>query len=246
MLLTQDCKHAQHKLQLSAFINIWLQNTFPHCVWYSVTCNKQNTTHQCQWTLRISVWVSNTHNVQVQCNCTNSKMEPHETQTCFQQKISLVRINKERFTVVSFHALPNKALDFKGEKCVDGKHSKRPRSPRVNGILTVKLQNHVFLMSSLSSQNQYQFVTICTTSLATYWTYMHSVMRPNPGQVFFFFISHYVILHYTKYYNTKVLYFLKIYNQASLHAPTVSCASVDPTSQVHSSNCRKLKSMILM
>jgi hypothetical protein len=43
---------------------------------------------------------------------------------------------------------------------------------------------------------------------------------------------HVVILHYTKNYYTKVLYFLKIYNRTSLYGPTVRGTSVDSTSQV--------------
>jgi hypothetical protein len=59
MPLTQDCKHAQHKLQLSTFIHIHLQNTFPHCFWHSVPCNTRNTSHKSQWTLCISVGIKN-------------------------------------------------------------------------------------------------------------------------------------------------------------------------------------------
>jgi hypothetical protein len=43
------------------------------------------------------------------------------------------------------------------------------------------------------------------------------------------------ILHYTKYYKTKVVHFLELYHHTSLYDPVASGASVDPTSQVRSS-----------
>jgi hypothetical protein len=46
---------------------------------------------------------------------------------------------------------------------------------------------------------------------------------------------HVVILHYTKNYSTKVLYFPRIYDHISLYGPIASGASIDHTSQVCSS-----------
>jgi hypothetical protein len=74
--------------------------------------------------------------------------------------------------------------------------------------------------------------------MVTYWTRKHGVTGSSPGEVKFFFLSHshhVVILHCTKNYYTKVLYFLKIYNQTLLYGPIASGASVDPISQVCSS-----------
>jgi hypothetical protein len=49
---------------------------------------------------------------------------------------------------------------------------------------------------------------------------MHGVMGSNPDQVKTFFSGrhHVVILHYTKNYYTKVLYFPEVYNHTSLYA----------------------------
>jgi hypothetical protein len=71
--------------------------------------------------------------------------------------------------------------------------------------------------------------------MVAYWTHMHGVVGLNPGEVKIFFLScsrHVVILHYTKNYYAKVLYFPKSKNHTSLYDPTASGASVDPTSQV--------------
>jgi hypothetical protein len=110
----------------------------------------------------------------------------------------------------------------------------------------------VVLISSLSNVNKYKYVTERAGCMVGYWTPPHEVMGLNPSQVeTFSFLScsrHAVILHYTKNYCTKVLYFPKIYNHTLLNGPIASGASVDPTSQVCSSamlilpilGCRKM------
>jgi hypothetical protein len=60
----------------------------------------------------------------------------------------------------------------------------------------------------------------------------------NPGEAktnFSLSCSRHVVLHYTKNYYIKVLYFPKTYNNTSLYGPTASGASVDTTPQVRSS-----------
>jgi hypothetical protein len=65
--------------------------------------------------------------------------------------------------------------------------------------------NHVVLMSSSGTVNQYQY-TKRVSSVVAYWTRTHRVIGSNPGQV-----------------------------KTSLYGPIASGASVDPTSQVCSS-----------
>jgi hypothetical protein len=67
---------------------------------------------------------------------------------------------------------------------------------------------------------------------------MHVVVGSNPGAIKIIFLScsrHVVILHYTKNYFSKVLYFLKTFHHTSLYGPTASGARADPSSQVCSS-----------
>jgi hypothetical protein len=58
----------------------------------------------------------------------------------------------------------------------------------------------------------------------------------RPGEVNFFvsWNSH-VVLHYTKNFCAKVVYFKKIYFLTSLYGRAISDASVDPTSKFRSS-----------
>jgi hypothetical protein len=69
-------------------------------------------------------------------------------------------------------------------------------------------------------------------------TCTHGVIGLNPGEVMCILLScrrYVVILHHTKNYYTKVLYFMKVSNHTSLYGPVASGASADPTSQVCSS-----------
>jgi hypothetical protein len=70
-------------------------------------------------------------------------------------------------------------------------------------------------------------VTKLVIFVVTYWTHAHVVM----GNLFIISWSHYVILHCTKNYCTKVVYFSKIYYHTSLYDPIISGSSVTPTSQ---------------
>jgi hypothetical protein len=76
-------------------------------------------------------------------------------------------------------------------------------------------------------------------SMAEYWTSIQGIMESNLHLVNFIFVScsrHFVLLHsaYTKNCYTKVVQFSEIYYSTSLYDPTVSGASVNPTSQVRS------------
>jgi hypothetical protein len=57
--------------------------------------------------------------------------------------------------------------------------------------------------------------TRCFSVVAAYWTLMLGVVGSNPCQVntfFLYFMQAHVILHCTKNYHTKILYFPKIYD----------------------------------
>jgi hypothetical protein len=66
-------------------------------------------------------------------------------------------------------------------------------------------------MSSLSSVNKYRYVTRRVSSVVAYWTRMLGVMRSKACQVktFLSCSRHVAMLHYTKNYFSKVLYFRK-------------------------------------
>jgi hypothetical protein len=63
-------------------------------------------------------------------------------------------------------------------------------------------------------------------------------MGSNTGEVIFLVScsGHVVVLHYTKNYCTKVVYFSKIHYRTSMYDPIASGAIVDPNSQVRLSD----------
>jgi hypothetical protein len=75
----------------------------------------------------------------------------------------------------------------------------------------------VLLVSSLRDVKQYLLTTRCVSSLVALSTGTHGVVGLNAGhpKTFFSFMqAHVVILHYTKNYYVKVLYFLEIRNHS--------------------------------
>jgi hypothetical protein len=71
--------------------------------------------------------------------------------------------------------------------------------------------------------------------VVTYWTHTHVDMVLNPGQVILFFVlcsNHFVLLHYTKNYYTKMFNFLKIYDYTSLYGTVMCGIIVNSTSQI--------------
>jgi hypothetical protein len=85
-------------------------------------------------------------------------------------------------------------------------------------------------MSSFCNINQYRYVIRRISSVVAYC----SIRMGSRDRILvkFFYAAIVVILHYTKNYYTKVLYFPKIYNHTSLYGPVACGARVDPTSQV--------------